>query len=98
MSMIIFQLKHYKSFILNFQSGSSTLKYVLLEESGKLRKKKLAQLQKPEKLWALHVAHNKAFAVSKDIKNSSDPVLSLNLAQETESLYSISFVRHPYTR
>ena len=96
--MIIFQLKHYKVYILNFQSGSSTLKYVLLEESGKLRKKKLAQLQKPKKLWALHVAHNKAFAVPKDIKNSSNPVLSLNLAQEKDSLYSISFVRHPYTR
>ena len=71
---------------------------MLLEESGKLRKKKLAQLQNPKKLWDLHVAHNKNFAVAKDIKNSSDPVLSLNLAQEKESLFSFSFVRHPYTR
>ena len=81
-----------------FQSGSSTLKYVLLEESGKSNNKTLAKLQKPNQLWPLHLAHNKAFALPKDITNTSSPVASLNLAQVNESLYSFSFVRHPYVR
>ena len=85
-------------FNISDQSGSSTLKYLLLEESGKLDNETLTMLQKPSQLWPLHVAHNNAFAIPKDMCNSSDPVLSLNLAQEKESIYSFSFVRHPYVR
>ena len=74
------------------------MKYLLLEESGKFDNETLTKLQEPSQLWPLHVAHNKAFAIPKDMSNSSDPVLSLHLAQERESLYSFSFVRHPYVR
>ena len=74
------------------------MKYVLLEESGKVDNKTLEKLQKPDQLWPLHVAHNKAFAFPKDIENTTNPVKKLNEVLENDIIFSFSFIRHPYTR
>ena len=66
--------------------------------SGKFDNKTITISEKEKRNQELHIRANNAFKLSKNIKKSVDPAKMLNAVLTNESIFSFSFVRHPYTR
>ena len=66
--------------------------------SQKFDNKRMKSFEDPKNLPQLHVAHNNAFATKEDIQQSEYPAKKINSILVNESIFSFSFVRHPYAR
>ena len=66
--------------------------------SHKFEEKEMKHFESPERLPFLHANVNSVFGLPADIKKSIDPMKQLNAFLLNESIFSFSFVRHPYTR
>ena len=70
----------------------------LADADGKSENKSLSDYEKGSNAWSLHWAHTNAFRLNDDIRASSSPIERINEHIVNKSLFSFSFVRHPYTR
>lgn len=70
----------------------------LEDADGKFKNKTLSEFEKGSNAWSLHYAHTLSFTLNDDIKASSSPIKRINEHIVDKSLFSFSFVRHPYTR
>ena len=66
--------------------------------SRKFDNKTITLSENEKHLQELHIKANNAFKLSQDITKSEDPAKMLNAVLTNESIFSFSFVRHPYTR
>ena len=66
--------------------------------SGRLDEKDIEFYEEVGNLGKLHKRHNKEFKLPEEIKKSEDPVKTLNDLILNDSIFSFSFVRHPYKR
>ena len=82
--------------------ASSTMKLILMRTSQTFSEKELKRYENASQLAYLHLAANEKFKFFDGITKSKDHPLikikKLNTIIAKESLYSFSFVRHPYTR
>ena len=85
--------------------ASSTMKFILMRTSQKFTKIQIKKYENATKLPSLHSAVNARFKYidninqSKEFRNNSMiRIKNLNAVIAKESLFSFSFVRHPYTR
>lgn len=73
-----------------------------MKNSGKFNDNDKIRLSKLTNLPLLHVAAVDKFSILDELQNSNDTALlkvkKLNNKIAKESLFSFSFVRHPYTR
>ena len=70
----------------------------LMHITKKYDKKEIQELAKIENLAYLHVKMKYKFEIPINIRKSDPPEMKLNSLLKNESIYSISFVRHPYKR
>ena len=70
----------------------------MLHISGKFDEKTIKYYKDAKNLAQLHLKHNEAFELSKEIKKSKEPSKVLNAKLINDNIFSFSFVRHPYTR
>ena len=66
--------------------------------SGKFDNKTIEFSEQEQHNQQLHITANNAFKLSQNIIKSEDPAKMLNAVLLNESIFSFSFVRHPYTR
>ena len=69
-----------------------------MDISQKFDNKSMKDYEDPKNLPYLHVAHNNAFSTQQDIQQSEYPAKKLNSILVNESIFSFSFVLHPYVR
>ena len=70
----------------------------MMHISGRLDENENKFYKKVENLGKLHKRHNKEFKLPENIRKSKDPVKTLNNVIIKDSIFSFSFVRHPYKR
>ena len=66
--------------------------------SGRLDEKEIKFYKTVANLGKLHKRHNKEFKLPEEIRKSKDPEKALNDLILNDSIFSFSFVRHPYKR
>ena len=57
-----------------------------------------ADLKNACDVYSIHRTHNEAFSLPDWIENSANPTERLNMGLELDSMFSFSFVHHPYVR
>ena len=92
------QTKNYIFDILIIQSGSSTIKNLLIHISGTLDEITVKFYEDVKNLAQLHESHNNEFMMVEEIRISKHPKKALNDIITNDSIFSFLFVRHPYQR
>ena len=80
------------------QAGSSTMKMLWMHISGIYKEETMKKIGNEKSLQALHSQTHGALKLSKNITQSEDPPSVLNDYLANQSIFSFSYVRHPYTR
>ena len=84
------------------QAASSTVKLILMSTSNKFADNDTKRYINATKLPHLHTKVNKKFDMLPDLQKATvSPLLKIKKINQQilkESLFSFSFVRHPYTR
>ena len=84
------------------QAASSTVKFILMSTSNKFADNDTKRYINATKLPHLHTKVNRKFDLLPDLQKATvSPLLKIKKINKQileESLFSFSFVRHPYTR
>ena len=69
-----------------------------MHATERFAKKDIEKYTGEKRLQQLHSVMNNVFKLPPDIIQSKDPIENLNELIFNHSIFSFSFVRHPYTR